>query len=365
MAQRESIRTWQEIEENSQEQQRRYLASKLRGRESIYRYSDIHLGDHLVKKSGIQGILEYEHHFLCVGFDNEGVPMIIHSYETELKAKVWPMVLTSYFGSGSFPWMKGRIQEVSLQEYIKEKDLQAEGREVARVVWPVELRRFPAYKVVRRARKRKNEQRYNLIENNCESFVMWCLCGLNISLQVTPKRQLSYEVVTSAVWKMLGQLPKTLFEACEYVFQMVTRFLQRINIAALGDAAALSIFGVVMIVVYEAVLLGTEIHQKYKDWNGPKAMVKSSEEFFTKVADRVLLALLRSGGSIAGMLVGQLVIPIVGGFFGTMLGAVGGQMLAKILSATNAIVFAQSLKSMIEEISAKLPRMPFFEAHCT
>ena len=71
------------------------------------------------------------------------------------------------------------------KDFIKNEDeLQAKGREVARVVWPEELKRFSVEEVIRRALKRMGEDEYDLILNNCESLVMWCLCDLKISLQV-------------------------------------------------------------------------------------------------------------------------------------------------------------------------------------
>ena len=39
--------------------------------------------------------------------------------------------------------------------------------------------------VVKRAEDRKDEKWYNIEKNNCETFVMKCLCGLEISFQVT------------------------------------------------------------------------------------------------------------------------------------------------------------------------------------
>ena len=359
MAQSKPIKTWKEIEKDSPEQRRCYLESKLRGRESICRYSDIKLGDHLVTKGGINGVLEYEHHFLCTGFDEKGEPMIIHYYQSWLKARIWPMYLTSFFGSGSFLTMKGEIQEVSLRDYIKEEDLQ--GKEVKRVVWPDELRRFSAVQVVRRARKRKGakgESNYDLMENNCESFVMWCLCDFNTSLQVTPRRQITFEAVSAALWKILGQIPKLGLERLEYVRGLgISRLLKLSGNPVLTDSQILNVLGVFMIVLYEAIALGIACSQIKKDWKGCQARVKSDNEFYTEVANKVLVALFRSGGSIAFMFLGQIV--------GALIGAVVGQFLARIFSATNAIALAQSIQSKIKEITVKLSEIPFFEAYCT
>lgn len=66
---------------------------------------------------------------------------------------------------------------------------------MARVVWPDELRRYSrsVEEIIERARKRKDEDSYHLMKNNCESFVMWCLCGLNISPQATRMRKTLFE----------------------------------------------------------------------------------------------------------------------------------------------------------------------------
>ncbi|XP_078342131.1 uncharacterized protein LOC144627974 [Oculina patagonica] len=310
MAQRELIKTWQEIEKDSREEQRRYLASKLQGRESISRYSDIKLGDHLVTKSGTQGVLEYEHHFLCSGFDNEGVPTIIHSYETEPKAKVWPMILTSYFGSGSSLWKKGRIQEASLQDYIKEDDLQAKGREVERVVWPDDLWRFSAEEVVRRARKRNDEQDYDLMENNCESFVMWCLCDLNISLQVTITRKLNYEMACESFQKWCFVLANVV------ILRALRRILAQFTVPV-SEVLKEHVVSVFLVLGYEAVSLGKEIYRSHMDWKCSKAIVK-------KMAVRVLLGLLRAVGNFAGIYSHQQFIsacPTLGILVGVYLGS--------------------------------------------
>jgi len=60
------------------------------------------------------------------------------------------------------------------KDFIKDEDeLQARGREVERVVWPEELRRYSAKEVTDRAQRRLGEKSfYHSIKNNCESFVM-------------------------------------------------------------------------------------------------------------------------------------------------------------------------------------------------
>ena len=71
----------------------------------------------------------------------------------------------------------------------------------------------------------------------------------------------------------------------------------------------------------EAIMMAYKIHNAYKKWNDG-VVIEFREKFIREVIDIVVLALFRSGGSIAGMFVGQLVIPIpiVGGFVGAVVG---------------------------------------------
>ncbi len=160
---------WKDIENLGSDREMLFLKRQLKAREPIRQFADMRAGDHLVRKASPSGgSIKYEHHFLCIGFDCKQKPKIVHYYKTK-KKEIF-------------------IQEMTLphEDFIKnEKELQAKGREVERVVWPEELKRFPVKEVIRRALLRKGEKRYHLTRNNCESYVMSCMCGLNISLQVT------------------------------------------------------------------------------------------------------------------------------------------------------------------------------------
>ncbi len=206
MALSSSSYIWKMIEISESEKQKRFLQWQLQAREPIRRFSDMREGDHLVRKNSFfGGSIQYEHHFLCVGFDCEGKPKIIHYYNTgennrgqisfasrtsvgsEGSNALRQMLAFSLF-SGSAFGLLGIVQEMTLphKDFIENEDeLQAKGSEVERVVWPEELRRYSVREITDRARKRIDEKFYHLTKNNCESFVMWCLCGLNITLQVT------------------------------------------------------------------------------------------------------------------------------------------------------------------------------------
>ena len=64
-----------------------------------------------------------------------------------------------------------------------------------RVLWPDILRRYSVEKTTWRALLRLGEAHYHVTENNCESFVMWCICNSNVSLQATPESIFALKIV--------------------------------------------------------------------------------------------------------------------------------------------------------------------------
>ena len=354
MALSSSYSVWKYIEGLGSEEQKRLLRWQLQAREPIHRFSDMKAGDHLVRKSSsLGGLIPYEHHFICVGFKCEGKPKIVHYYNTAANASA-QMIPTSGLGSGTANEQLGIVQEMTLphEDFIKnEDDLQAKGREVERVVWPEELRRFSVRKVISRAlNSRKGEKFYELKKNNCESFVMWCLCDLNISLQVTPLREALFDTgsgVLRSIWHGLQQIFKVATELLDDFTVAIGRGAKAapraISKVGLGVGAAVT-------VIVEAITAGYDIYSAYKKWNGG-ILIKSREEFIKEVTDIVLLALFRSGGSLMGMIVGQIVIsiPVVGGLGGGVLGIYGGHLFAKRISATSTKTLAHLIETKIAQ----------------
>ena len=137
------------IEKLTSEKQRQLLEWQLQARQPIRKFSDMKEGDHLVKKASVFGKLLYYHHFLCTGKDKQGRPTIIHYYNNAGNA-IQQLFATYSFGSGSTLGQLGIVQEVALphEHFIaSESELQAEGAEVERVVWPDELKRYPVNEV--------------------------------------------------------------------------------------------------------------------------------------------------------------------------------------------------------------------------
>ena len=84
---------------------------------------------------------------------------------------------------------------MALPHYINEDNLQKQGVEVTRVLWPDRLRRYSVEKITWRALIRLGEAHYHVTENNCESFIMWRICNSNVSLQATPESIFALKIV--------------------------------------------------------------------------------------------------------------------------------------------------------------------------
>ncbi|KAJ7331236.1 hypothetical protein OS493_020018 [Desmophyllum pertusum] len=324
-----SVSIWKGIEKRKSKDQEHLLQWQLQEREPIHRFSDMKAGDHLVRKGSSMGdLINYEHHFLCIGTDCDG-PKIIHYYNTPGNAR--KQMFPTSLGSGTAFRQLGKVQEMTLphEDFIKEGELQTKGKEVERVVWPEELRRYSVEDVIERAQRRVGEESYHLTKNNCETVVMWCLCGLNISLQATPLRKTLCEAGSAGVrtiWQGLQQVPKICTELVDDAAVAIGRTSSAVEKVALPELGLC--VGVAVTLAVEAIMAGCDIRDAYKKWKGE---VITLEKFIEQLVDILLLAVSRSGGSIGGMIYGQVVIPIpiLGGFIGALLGVFSGHVAGK------------------------------------
>ena len=91
------------------------------------------------------------------------------------------------------------------------------------------------------------------------------------------------------------------------------------------------------------------IYLAKQKWN-EGLLIKSRIEFIKEVVDIVLLALSRCGGTIAGMFVGQCLIPIpfVGSLIGLLLGTWAGHIGGKVIARNSSSFIASVVDKLME-----------------
>ena len=334
---RASAEIWNSMERLPTDQQKDLLQWQLQAREPIHSFKDIRLGDHLVRKDSFLGLVPYEHHFICVDFNGKGKPMILHYYNTAWKATA--QLIPSISARGSPLEQMAMVQEMCIEKYVSEAKLQTKGNEVARVVWPEELLRYPPEERAKRARKRAGEKEkwYDLVKNNCETLIMWCFCDLQISLQVTAAVRYIREVIGGGynfLKHSLQQVPKALVEQFGDDILLASMRLMRAKPVAAALPKGIGVWGGAIVAIFaEGYLAYREIKSAKQKWK-EGIVIKTRKEFIKEVIDSVLQGTFRAGGSIGGMIGGQLLIPIpvLGGIIGAVLGYLSSHFASKLLT---------------------------------
>ena len=153
--------SWKQFDKLSSSRKRKFLNPYLQTKKPIYGYYDKQKGDHLVRASStIMGLQKFEHRFLCIGHNERGAPFIVHYNATKKGA------FRRLFSCSLTHPSLARVNIMALPDYIDEDNLQKQGVEVKRVLWPDELRRYSVEKITWRALKRLGEAHYHVRENN-------------------------------------------------------------------------------------------------------------------------------------------------------------------------------------------------------
>ena len=294
---------WEKISQLSANEKRAALGKKLQKREPIKSFSDIKPGDHLVQKCSI-GSMFYHHHFICTESNSDGKPSIIHYYDARGGS-------SSSFSVSSVTWSGlklGRvasIKEITLphDDFVEsESELQKEGVEIERVVWPDDLRRFSVEEVIKRARGRLGETYYDLGENNGESFVMWCICDLNFSLQ---SASLSVMIPVKFVEGLIAMICEGIRYLPKIIVETIERGIGRSCLGnTIGSTAGLESFsligstvGFAFGLVCDVAVLVYDICVAWKKW---KNGIVTRQEFIKEIVRIILVQPSRCLAGIAG-----------------------------------------------------------------
>lgn len=126
-----SLLCWKQFDKLPSSRKRKFLNPYLQTKKPIYGYYDKQKGDHLVRASStIMGLQKFEHRFLCIGHNERGAPFIVH-YNATKKGAFRRMFSCSL----THPSL-ARVNIMALPDYIDEDNLQKQGVEVKRVLWP-------------------------------------------------------------------------------------------------------------------------------------------------------------------------------------------------------------------------------------
>ena len=217
-------------------------------------------------------------------------------------------------------------------------------------MWPEELRRYSVAEVTKRAEDREGEKWYNIVRNNCETFVMYCLCGLEISPQVTSAVEKMSEVgglFVKSARQTAHQLGKVVLDLTDDFSFLAARGAAR-NV--LPRAPGLGV-AVAVTVIVESYFAYRDICEAKKKWNA-RVMIKTRREFIKEVISIVVMSTSRTVGSVVGMIAGQFLIPVpvVGAIIGAVVGLCASHWCAKKFTESQAIDWlAGRIDNVIED----------------
>jgi hypothetical protein len=137
--------------------------------------------------------------------------------------------------AGPFLYPRGCVEEIALAQF-------ADGR-------PVSVGDAPDWRcaedIVRRARSRLGECRYDLLSNNCEHFCSWCELGEARSSQVESLKTPAYLIVLVAA-ALTSALPVSKWSRARRqrdsaaAADNIPKIVNRRNLAALNEGVTLS-----------------------------------------------------------------------------------------------------------------------------
>lgn len=271
---------------------------------SIKDPKDIQAGDHLIcRKEGL-----YDHHMLCTEFCNDQLKII------EYNGPAGSISAVSSGVASKDLTVFGKIEEASypVKEFLK--------KNILKIIWPPELERFSVTEVIERARSRINETCYDFLKNNCEHFVTWCKCGLDVSRQVDSWYLWAREVVYSVFSGVHDFVKKKAF----------VPLLIKIAANASDEVAGFICTHSEMVGFGFGILLeaGWASYEIYKAFEHSK----TSREFWSKLVDVVAKAACRVGGGALGSCLGPIICP-TGGLVASLVGGAIGAGLGHLLGA--------------------------------
>lgn len=246
--------------------------------------SQLQKGDHIANKR-LGGL--YWHHAVVDHVEIEKGIFIVLEYSNSAK-EFLRGISSSSENVGIAQVVRGECQLQDGLYLIKHKDC------------------LSAEKVVLRARERLGENQYDLLENNCEHFAMWCKTGIKSSEQVK---------------NLLETIEKNLFE--EIVKNVILMpFLLNGTSAGMSPSARMTLE-----VVVELVFAAYDINCAMADLRAGQI---TQMEYNDAISKRIMVSICSIAGSIVGEHYGEKEGRLAGRFFGGLTGRFCGTILWKM-----------------------------------
>ncbi|XP_020896348.1 uncharacterized protein LOC110235241 [Exaiptasia diaphana] len=300
------------LERQSPKKQKESVIDQFRSEPVSPSAKNVEPGDHLVFPRKF-----YDHHGICTEKDGENVKVVEY---TGPGFTFWgsnASRATSCFDSGAF----GVVKETS---YTYEE---LEKGKVKKKIWPDSLVRYSRSEIISRAKKRLGETFYGLLENNCEHFASWCICGLNVSLQVKEWfywfREAFYSVCASLKQYVLAPtaLKNCKSEIVKFVAKVIANFSDELSSKLESMLVKATDYGFLIGIIIEGLLAIYEVIKAQKKW---KEGVYTDEEWYEKVVEVLAKGTCRLAGGIIGSVYCQQ-------YFGSLIGGAIGAGLGHII----------------------------------
>ncbi len=196
------------------------------------------------------------------------------------------------------------------------------------------LRENPVTLVLARARARLEDKTYNILNDNCETFVSYCKMGINKSMQVNYCLRKAAEAGGEALVGGLREAVKTAVTVKTGATVAVSKIEEMEYDRSLGVAA--DIVGAGLLFLIEAISTGTAIKKFH---NKRKAGDFDRQKLIAESVERTLEALTGAGacegfGVLGGFLFRQIPVggeiaifgaPVVGSVLAGLIGSAGGK----------------------------------------
>lgn len=233
------------------------------------------------------------------------------------------------------------------------------------------LWRYTLEEVIRRAQLREGEQNYDLTQNNCENFVMWCICGANVSLQATLKRRAWWEVVKALILLPLRKhVPN--YAVVKYTcnwWMYGNRDYSTFFIGVWGlDWEFEKVIIVFTVGAVKIMRAKFDMHSCYRELEGG---VITKREYQDKVSEIVLSSLFCIGGGYLSRIYNYPArkpglpdyVSIPGLVIGTYSGVAGGHLVGKLVIRYNFLWMGNLATWITKGVQKYLPRCLSTKSH--